>query len=116
MIRASSSRFFSSAAFRKNNFGINFGHISGRVGTFLHLPGGLGARWVRASILGRFLDAPGVALGGLGSALGALGTPERVPSDQKSEKNIELCDCYVAKAGRVLKTGSPDPSNVVKTQ
>ena len=72
-------------------------------------------RWVRASILGRFLDAPGVALGGLGSPWGALGTPRGAPSDQKSEKNIELCDCYVAKAGRVLKTGSPDPSNVVKT-
>ena len=56
-----------------------------------------------------------MALGGLGSPLGALGTPSGAPSDRKSEKNIELCDCYVAKAGRVLKTGSPDPSNVVKT-
>ena len=59
--------------------------------------------------------APGVALGGLGSPLDALGTPSGAPSDRKSEKNIELCDCYVAKAGRVLKTGSPDPSNGVKT-
>ena len=56
-----------------------------------------------------------MALGGLGSPLGGLGTPSGAPSDRKSEKNIELCDCYVAKAGRVLKTGSPDPSNVVKT-
>ena len=61
------------------------------------------------------MDAPGVALGGLGSPLGALRTPRGAPSDQKSDKNIELCDCYVAKAGRVLKTGSRDPSNVVKT-
>ena len=72
-------------------------------------------RWVRASILGRFLDAPGVALGGLGFPLGGLGAPRGAPSGQKSEKNIELYDGYVAKAGRVLKTGSPDPSNVVKT-
>ena len=57
-----------------------------------------------------------MALGGLGSTLGALGTASGAPSDRKSEKNIEVCDCYVAKAGRVLKTGSPDPSNVVKTQ
>ena len=56
-----------------------------------------------------------MALGGLGSPLGALGTPSDAPSDRKSEKNIELCDSYVAKACRVLKTGSPDPSNVVKT-
>ena len=72
--------------------------------------------WVRASILGRFLDAPGVALGGLGSPLGALGAPRGAPSGQKSEKKIELCDSYVARAGRVPKTGGPDPSNVVKTQ
>ena len=56
-----------------------------------------------------------MALGGLGSPLGGLGAPRDDPSGQKSEKNIELCDSYVAKAGRVLKTGSPDPSNVVKT-
>ena len=56
-----------------------------------------------------------MALGGLGSPLGGLGAPRGAPSGQKSEKNIELCDSYVAKAGRVLKTGSPDPSNVVKT-
>ena len=47
--------------------------------------------------------------------MGALGAPRGAPSDQKSEENIEVCDWYVAKAGRVLKTGSPDPANVVKT-
>ena len=53
--------------------------------------------------------------GWLWEALGGLGAPRGAPSGQKSEKNIELCDSYVAKAGRVLQTGSPDPSNVVKT-
>ena len=48
--------------------------------------------------------------------MGALGAPRGAPSGQKSEKKIELCDCYVAKAGRVLKTGSPDPCNVAKTK
>ena len=66
-------------------------------------------RWVRASILGRFWDAPGVALGGLGVPLGSLGAPSRAPSGRKSGKNAELCERYVAKAGRVMKTGSPDP-------
>ena len=37
-------------------------------------------RCVRASILGRFLDAPGVALGGLGAPLGSLGAPSGSPS------------------------------------
>ena len=72
-------------------------------------------RWVRASILGRFLDAPGMALGGLGAPLGSLGAPSGARSGRKSGKNTELCDRYVAKAGRVMKTGSPDPPNVVKT-
>ena len=72
-------------------------------------------RWVRPSILGRFWDAPGVALGGLGVPLGSLGAPSRAPSGRKSGKNAELCERYVAKAGRVMKTGSPDPPNVVKT-
>ena len=73
-------------------------------------------RWVRASILGRFWDAPGVALGGLGVPLGSLGAPSRAPSGRKSGKNAELCKRYVAKAGRVMKTGSPDLPNVVKTE
>ena len=56
-----------------------------------------------------------MALGGLGVPLGALGAPSGAPSGRKSGKNTELCDRYVAKAGRVMKTGSPDPPNVVKT-
>ena len=72
-------------------------------------------RWVRASILGRFLDAPGVALGGLGAPLESLGAPSGVPSGQKSETNTELCDRYAAKPDRRMKTGSPDPLNGVKT-
>ena len=72
-------------------------------------------RWVRASILGRFWDAPGVALGGLGVPLGSLGVSSCAPSGRKSGKNAELCERYVAKAGRVMKTGGPDPPNVAKT-
>ena len=81
----------------------------------MHLPGALGAQ-MGPSI--DFRTIFGCSRGGFGRPWVPFGWPwgtEGRPERQKSEKNIELCDSYVAKAGRVLKTGSPDPSNVVKT-
>ena len=81
----------------------------------MDLLGGPGGQMGPSIDFRTILDAPGVALGGLGAPLGSLGARSGAPSGRKSGKNTELCDHYVLKACRVMKTGSPDPPNVVKT-
>ena len=81
----------------------------------MHLLGGLGAQ-MGPSI--DFRTIFGCPRGGFGRPWGPFGLSwgtEWRPERPKNRKNTELCNRYVAKAGRVRKTGSPNPPNVVKT-
>ena len=99
----------------KNNFCIDFTPILALGGYLLDLLESLVAQ-MGPSI--DFRTILGCSRGGFGRPWIPFGVPwgtEWRPERPKNRTNTGLCDHNVAKAGRVMKTGSPDLPDVVKT-